>query len=79
MAVLFDNCEQHFESYVLDTQNPLKGALNKLNGLNTSKNQLVKFFLGFRDFEYALRQKTKTWKRREKAATVNDLMLLENC
>ena len=32
-----DNSEQHFESCVLITQNPLKIALNKINGLNTSK------------------------------------------
>ena len=30
--------EQYFESYVLKTQNPFKGALNKVNGLITSKN-----------------------------------------
>ena len=30
--------EQYFENYVLKTQNPFKGALNKVNGLITSKN-----------------------------------------
>ena len=33
-----DNLEQNFESCVLNTQNPLKRARNKVNGLNTSKN-----------------------------------------
>ena len=33
-----DNFEQHFESCVLKIQNSLKRALNKVNGLNTSKN-----------------------------------------
>ena len=33
-----DNFERYFESYVLNTQNPFKGALNKVNGLITSKN-----------------------------------------
>ena len=57
-----DNFEQHFESCVLNTQNPLKRALNKVNGLNTSKNELMKIFSGFRVFEHALWQNRKTWK-----------------
>ena len=43
MLRFVDNFEQHFESCVLNTQNPLKRALNKVNGLNTSKNELMKF------------------------------------
>ena len=46
----------------MDTQNPLKRAINKVNGIDTSKNQLIKFFRGFRVFEYALWQKKKTRK-----------------
>ena len=65
MLSFVDNFEQHFESCVLITQNPLKIALNKINGLNTSKIQLIKIFRGFRVFEYALQQNTKTWKRRK--------------
>ena len=38
MLGFVDNFEQHFESCVLNTQNPLKRTLNKVNGLNTSKN-----------------------------------------
>ena len=38
MLGFVDNFEQHFESCVLKIQNPLKRALNKVNGLNTSKN-----------------------------------------
>ena len=49
-----DNFEEHFESCVLNTQNPLKRALNKGNDLSTSKNELMKFFRGFRVFEYGL-------------------------
>ena len=33
-----DNLEEYFESCILNTQNPFKVALNKVNGLNTSKN-----------------------------------------
>ena len=38
MLGFMDKFEQHFESCVLKIQNPLKRALNKVNGLNTSKN-----------------------------------------
>ena len=62
--VFFDNCDQHFESSILDKQNPLKRALNKVNGINTSKNQLIQFFRDFPVFEYALQQKAKTRKSR---------------
>ena len=48
------NFEQHFQSCVLNTQNPLKSALNKANGLNTSKNELIKIFCGFPVFKFAL-------------------------
>ena len=37
MLSFVDNCEELFESWVLITQNPLKIALNKINGPNTSK------------------------------------------
>ena len=65
MLSFVDNFKQHFESYVLITQNPLKIALNKINDLNTSKIQLIKIFRGFRVFEYALQQNAKTGKRRK--------------
>ena len=52
MLGFVDNFEQHFENCVQNTQNPLKRALNKVDGLNTSKNQLIKIFRGFRVFEY---------------------------
>ena len=61
-----------FESCDLNTQNPLKRALSKVNDLNTSKNELMKIFRGFRVFEYALWQKMKT-------PIVLRLPLLENC
>ena len=38
MLGFLDNFEQYFESYVLNTQNSFKGALNKVSGLITSKN-----------------------------------------
>ena len=38
MLGFVDNFEQHFESCDLNTQNPLKKGLNKVNGLITSKN-----------------------------------------
>ena len=60
MLRFVDNFKQHFESCVLNTQNPLKRALNKVNGLNTLKNELIKIFSGFRVFEYALWQKRIT-------------------
>ena len=65
MLSFVDNFKQHFESYVLITQNPLKIALNKINGLNTLKIQLIKIFRGFCVFEYALQQNMKTRKRRK--------------
>ena len=65
MLGFVDNFEQYFESYVLNTQNPFKGALNKVNGLITSKNEVIKIVRGFRVFEYALWQETKTQKRRK--------------
>ena len=60
MLRFVDNFKQYFESCVLNTQNPLKRALNKVNGLNTLKNELIKIFSGFRVFEYALWQKRIT-------------------
>ena len=40
-----DNFGQHIDSCDLNIQNPLKRALNKVNDLNTSKNELMKIFL----------------------------------
>ena len=45
-------------------QNANRSAQNQINSLNTLKNELVKIFRGFRVFEYALWQKTKTRKCR---------------
>ena len=52
--MLIDNFEQHFVNFVLKVQNAYRSALNKMNRLNTLKNELVKTFHGFRVFEYAL-------------------------
>ena len=52
--MLIDNFEQHFESCVLKAQNALKIARNWINSFNTTKNDLMKIFHGFRGFEYAL-------------------------
>ena len=51
MLGFVDNFEQHFESCVLNTRNPLKRALNKVNGLYTLKNELIAIFSGFCVFE----------------------------
>ena len=40
--MLIDNFEQHFESYVLNTQNAYKSAQNQINSLSTSRNELWK-------------------------------------
>ena len=63
--MLIDNFEQQFESYVLNTQNAPQSAQNQINALSTSRIELLKTFHGFRVFEYALWQKTKTWKCRK--------------
>ena len=52
--MLFANFEQHFESCLLNTKNAWESARNQVNSLNTSKNELMKIFRGFRVFEYAL-------------------------
>ena len=86
MLSFLDNFEQYFESCVLNTQNPLKIALIKINGLNTSKIQLTKIFRGFRVFEYALQQNMKNWERRkssksplnQKTPIVNSYHLLKS-
>ena len=62
MLGFVENFKQYFESYVLNTQNTFKGALNKVNGLITSKNSVIKIVRGFRVFEYALWQVAKTQK-----------------
>ena len=64
-----------------------ESARNEINRLNTSKNELPKILRGFRIFEYALCQKTKTRKYRkpterflnQKEPGVNALLLLEKC
>ena len=68
---------------------PFLPTLNKDNHYkkNTLKNELMEIFRGFRVFEYALWQKTKTRKYRKltesflnkKTPIVNGLSLLENC
>ena len=85
--MLINNFEQNLECFVLNTQNAKESARNYINRLNTSKNELLKIFRGFRVFEYALWQKTKTRKCRkstesflnQKAPSVNALPLLQNC
>ena len=82
-----DNFEQHFESFVLNTQNDYKSAQDQINRLNIAKNELLKIFGGFQIFKHALWQKMKTRKRQEstesflnqKAPSINALPLLENC
>ena len=82
-----DNFEQHFESFVLDTQNDYKSAQDQINRLNIAKNELLKIFGGFQIFKHALWQKIKTRKCQEstesflnqKAPSINALPLLENC
>ena len=63
--MLIDNFEQHFESCALNAENAQKSAGNQINSLNASKNVLMKILRGFRVFEYALQQKTKTRKCRK--------------
>ena len=63
--MLIDNFEQQFVNFVLKVQNALRSVQNQINSLNTLKNELVKIFRGFRVFEYALWQKTKTRKCRK--------------
>ena len=82
-----DNFEQHFESFVLDTQNDYKSAQDQINRLNIAKNELLKIFGGFQIFKHALWQKMKTRKCQEstesflnqKPPSINALPLLENC
>ena len=52
--MLIDNFEQHFESSDLNAQNAQKSARNQLYSFNTSKNEFMKIFRGFRVLEYAL-------------------------
>ena len=68
-SVLAVNFEQHFESCVLMMHTAQKSARNQRNSLNTSKNELMEIFRGFRVFEYALWQKTKTRKYWKLTAT----------
>ena len=63
--MLLDDFDQQLESFVLNAQNAQKSAQNQITSLNISKNELLNIFRGFRVFEYALRQKTKTRKRRK--------------
>ena len=50
--MLIDNLEQHFESCALNAQNAKKSVGNQIYSLNTSKNELIKIFRGFRVFEF---------------------------
>ena len=85
--MLLNNFEQYLESFVLNTQNVKQSAGNQTIRLNTSKNELLKIVRGFRVFEYAVRQQTKTRKCRkstqsflnQKVPSVNALPLLQNC
>ena len=64
--MLIDNFEQDSGSYILlIAQNAQKSAQNQIASLNTSKNELLKIFLGFRVFEYVLWPKMKTRKCRK--------------
>ena len=58
--VLIGDFEQQFQSCVLNARNTYQSAQNQINSLNTSKNELMKIFRGFRVFKYALWQKMKT-------------------
>ena len=79
MLGFVDNFEQHFESCFLNTKNPFKRALNKISCLITPKNEVIKIFRGFRVFEYALWQETKTRKRRKSTKGVlNQKTLIVN-
>ena len=60
--MLIDNFEQQFESCAMNAQNVWKSAQSQISSLSTSKNELMKTFRGFRVFENALWQKTKTRK-----------------
>ena len=74
--MLLDNVEQQLMSYAVNTQNVKKSARNQINSLNTSKNELLKIF---RDFEYALWQKTKTCKCRKSTESLpNKKTLIDN-
>ena len=55
--MLFDNFEQKFDSCALSAQNAPKSAQNQINGLSTSRNELLKIFCGFRVLEYVLWEK----------------------
>ena len=45
MLSFVDSFAQHFEIRVMNKENPFERALNfKENGVNTSKNQLIKIF-----------------------------------
>ena len=57
--MLLDNFEQHLEIFILNAQHAWKSAQNKMTSLNTSKNELLKSFHGFRVLKYDLWKKPK--------------------
>ena len=59
--MLDGTCEQHFESFVLNTYNVQKSAWNQINSPNASYEnyEFMEIFHGFRVFEYVLWQKKK--------------------
>ena len=86
----FENCKWRFNSLkkkLVNNEHKMLRKVLQINSFNTSKNELIKIFRGFRVFECALWQKTKTRKCRkstesflnQKAPSVNGLPLLENC
>ena len=64
-----DNFEQYFESYVLNKQNSFKGALNKVNGLITSKIKLSKLSVVsvFSNMLYGKKRKPRNAGNQQKA------------
>ena len=57
--MLLDNFEQHLEIFILNAQHAWKSAKNKMTSLNTSKNEFLKSFHGFRVLKYDLWKKPK--------------------
>ena len=63
--MLLKNFEQHFESCVMNTQNAYKSVRNQTNGFNTSENELLKIFRGFRVSNMLYRKKWEPGKSTE--------------
>ena len=87
MLGFVDNFEQRFESCVLNTQNPFKKVLNKVNSLNTLKKSAYENFRWFPGFHICSMAKNENPETPEinrkllnqKTPSVNALPLLENC